>query len=364
MKKRILSAVTAIIVALSVISGLGAFYAAGTHVPDNPIEFHDMNKFLFMEKEFDTRKSSLPSWDLNNEDWRNYYWCDFKPQYGADYSFAIRSEFAMRCEIYDNENNLLASGDSNTPKETDGYHLSLTYRLEKNQQYYFKFVFTDQYHDTAGKFWVYFSSGESGTLNDADHLHLTINESSTSYTYELDEYSVPKLFQDLKFIVIYPNGHFSEWISKETPIMALDGVDILLNSSDCKKEIGQHTLIAHYLGYKVEATFNIVKCKHKYNFDSITEPGWKEPGALNYKCEKCGEINSEPTLTAEELKPIVEKCLNSKYGDAVFDERADVNRDNAVNARDVAIILKAYNAYEIPTNMKGDGISQSFAEQP
>lgn len=353
----------ALIVAVSAMSGLGAFYAAGTHIPNTPIEFHDMNKFLFMEKEFNTNLSGKPSWDSTCDDWKYYYWCDFKPQYGADYSFAVRARFAIRCEIYDDANNVLASAESPNKKEADGrYHLSLTHYLEKGKQYYFKFAFTDNYRDTFGQFWVYFSSGESGTLNDADHLHLTINESSTSYTYELDEYSVPKLFQDLKFIVIYPNGHFSEWISKETPIMALDGVDILLNSSDCKKEIGQHTLIAHYLGYKAEATFNIVKCKHKYSFDSITEPGWKEPGALNYKCEKCGEINSEPTLTAEELKPIVEKCLNSKYGDAVFDERADVNRDNAVNARDVAIILKAYNAYETPTNMKGEGISQSFAK--
>ena len=364
--KKILSAVMAVIVALSLIAGLGVFYASPAlpdFTPDRPIEFHDMNKFLFREKEFDTKLTAgLPAF---TDDWRNFYWCDFKPQYTADYSFDVKSKFKMKCEIYDADNNLLSAGNSAEAKENDGlYHFSLTYRLEKGEQYYFKFAFTEGNIDTVGRFYVYFSSGESGTLNDADHLHLYVNESSMSYTYELAEYSISQLMQDLKLIVVY-NGYFSQWISRDTPMTALDGVDIIFDASDCQSTVGSHTLVAHYLGYEVKATFNIVQCKHDYQIKSIDEPEWKQTGAVNYECVKCGDTYSDVIPTAEELKPMIEATLNSKYGDGIYNVNADINRDKVINARDVAIVLKAYEAYNPnPSTKKGEGISQSFTEQP
>ncbi len=362
MKKKILAVLMSVVVVLSAISGI-AVYAANTTLdftPNTPIEFHDMRKFLFMEKEFSTRVH--PEHPVYTDDWKYYYWCDFKPQYEADYSFSIRSQFRMKCEIYDDANNLLAVGNSDTAKGEDKlYHLSLTYRLETGKQYYFKYAFTEGNYDTVGKFWVYFSSNGSDKIESAESLHLYINDSSSAHIYELKDYSVPQLFLDLTFIVIYKDGSFSKWVSRDNPApQALDGVDILLNSSDCRAEVGRHTLVAHYHGYEVKASFDIVECIHQYKLDSIEYPLWKQQGSIAYKCEKCGETYSESTSTAEELKPLVEAGLNTKKGDADFNEAADVNRDNAINARDVAIILKAYNAYETPTKMKGEGVSQSF----
>lgn len=356
-----------VIMAFSVMAGFGIFYAdtksALDFTPDRPIEFHDMNKCLFREREFNTKLSSQhPAY---TDDWRNFFWCDFKPQYAADYSFDIKSKFKMKCEIYDADNNMLSAGNSPEAKESDGlYHFSLTYRLEKGAQYYFKFAFTEGNYDTVGKFTVYFYSGESGTLDDTNPLDLSINNSYL-YTYELAEYSVPQLMQDLKFIVFYPNGKFSKWISRETPITALDGVDIIFNASDCQKTVGRHTLVAHYLGYETEVPFEIVECKHSYQIKSIDEPEWKKTGKVNYECTKCGDTYSDIIPTAEELKPMIERTLNSKYGDGIYNVNADINRDKVINARDVAIVLKAYEAYNPnPSTRKGEGISQSFAEQP
>jgi len=157
--KKILSAVMAFVMAFSVMAGFGIFYADTRptldFTPDKAVEFHDMNKFLFREKEFTTKLSSQPPYA--SEDWRNFYWCDFVPQYSADYSFDVKSQFKMKCEIYDAENNLLSSGYSADTKESDKlYHFSLTYRLEIDKQYYFKFAFTEGNYDTVGKFYVYF----------------------------------------------------------------------------------------------------------------------------------------------------------------------------------------------------------------
>lgn len=359
----------AFVMAFSVMAGFGIFYADTRptldFTPDKAVEFHDMNKFLFREKEFTTKLSSQPPYA--SEDWRNFYWCDFVPQYSADYSFDVKSQFKMKCEIYDAENNLLSSGYSADTKESDKlYHFSLTYRLEIDKQYYFKFAFTEGNYDTVGKFYVYFSSGESGTLSDdPDRLNLTINGSSASYTYELAEYSVPQLMQDLQLVVFYPKGKYSIWKSSDTPITALDGVDIIFNASDCAATVGRHTLVAHYLGYEVKASFNIIKCKHSYKIKSIDEPAWKETGAVNYECEKCGETYSDIIPTAEELKPLIEASLNAKKGESNYNVNADINRDNVINARDISIVLRAYEEYNPnPSTKKGEGISQSFAEQP
>ena len=103
----------AVIMAFSVMAGFGIFYAdtksALDFTPDRPIEFHDMNKCLFREREFNTKLSSQhPAY---TDDWRNFFWCDFKPQYAADYSFDIKSKFKMKCEIYDADNNMLSAGN-------------------------------------------------------------------------------------------------------------------------------------------------------------------------------------------------------------------------------------------------------------
>lgn len=359
MKKKILAMVMAVIVVLSAVTGVVS-YAAGINLdftPNTPIAYHDINKYLFMEKEFSTGRIK----DVEDGDWKYYYWCDFKPQYTADYSFNIRSEFQLKCEIYDADNTLLAAGYSDTKKGDDRlFHLELTHRLEENKQYYFKFAFTEGNYDTVGKFWVYFSSNGSDRVVSADNLHLLVNGSSTAYTYYLEDYSVAQLFQDLELAVVFKDGSFAKWLSRENPQHVLNGVDILLNSSDCRAEPGQHTLIAHYLGYEVRATFNIVECNHQYKANSIIEPLWKQQGKVNYKCEKCGKSYSEFTPTAEELKPVVEASLNTKFGDAGFNAAADINKDNAVNARDVAIIMKAYDDYASPKHMKGEGVSETF----
>lgn len=351
----------ALTVVLSAVTGLGVFYAAPVldFTPNTPIEFHNINKFLFMEKEFDTKvHAGHPS---DTDDWRYYYWCDFKPQYTADYSFAVRSQFRLKCEIYDENNNLLAAQNTDSQKVSGYYNLELTYRLEVDKQYYFKFAFTEGNYDTVGKFWVYFSSNGSDILESAESIHLLINESSTSYTYELAEYSVPQLFLDLEFVVFYKDGSYARWVSRDNPApQALNGIDILLNSSDCRAEVGQHTLVAHYLGYETQATFNIVACKHQYKLDGIVYPQWKQQGERCYVCEKCQDTYTEFTPTAEELKPIMEACLNTKSDDAAYNIAADINRDGAVNGRDVAIILKAYHDYETPASMKGEGVSQTF----
>lgn len=361
MKKKILAVITAAVIAVSMFTGISAFYAASSfdYTPNTPIEFHDMNKIMFMETSFSTKKSpQLPAF---TDDWKYYYWCDFMPQYTADYTVDVGSQFRMKCEIYDADNNLIAVENSNPEKGEDRYyHFTLTHRLTERNQYYYKFAFTEGNFDTVGRFLVLFTSNGSDKVPDADWLHLYINGSSTAYTYELEEYSVQKLFQDLEFIVVYKNGKFSKWVSRETPMMALDGVDILLNSSDCTKTVGKHTLIAHYLGYEVKATFNIVECIHKYKLENIEYPQLKTAGCYHYKCEKCGDEKTEYTLTAEELRPLVEKSLNTKYGDSNYDKTADINQDGAVNARDVAIILKAYEGSSADKVMKGNGISQSF----
>lgn len=358
MKKKILSVVMAVVVLLSALTGI-AVYAANIildFTPNTPIEYHDIHKFLFMEKEFSTGTVK----ELDG-DWKNYYWCDFKPQYTADYSFSIRAQFQIKCEIYDKDNNLIAAANSDTKKGDDRlYHLSLTHRLQEREQYYFKFAFTEGNFDTVGKFWVYFSSNGSDKVLSADNLHLLINGSSTAYTYYLEDYSVPELFLDLEFAVVYKDGTFAKWISKNTPQHALNGVDILINASDCRAEPGKHTLVVHYLGYEVSATFNIIDCKHEYKINSMINPQWKQQGKIIYKCDKCGRSYSEFTPTAEELKPLVEESLNTKLGDDNFNSQADVNKDNVINARDVAIILRAYNDYASPKNMKGEGVSQVF----
>lgn len=64
----------AVIMAFSVMAGFGIFYAdtksALDFTPDRPIEFHDMNKCLFREREFNTKLSSQhPAY---TDDWRNF----------------------------------------------------------------------------------------------------------------------------------------------------------------------------------------------------------------------------------------------------------------------------------------------------
>ncbi len=279
MKKRILSAFLAVVMFICSGFCFGVAYGAMDFTPNTAVSYHDIGKYLFNEREFTTGEPDASKFPDGN--WKYYYWCDFQAQYTANYTVALKAKKSIVCEIYDDSNNLLVK--SNPSVLSNGYYNStVTYKLEKEQKYYFKFYFDGNAFDACGRFSVTFISDGSDEISGSESIKAFVN-SSTSYVYEKDDYSVSKLANDLSFEVTYKDGSVAKWSSKEHPLQALNGVDILFDFSDCKNTTGSHWVTVHYLGYETKVGFRI---DDHHNLGQWV----KQDGKYTKLCDVCGEV--------------------------------------------------------------------------
>lgn len=358
-KKLICVIVAVAICVATMVSGI-LTARAQSYLPTTPIEYHNLSSYLFSNVTLTTGDN-----DFNlNDNWKYYYWCDFTPQYSADYTVTVTTSRMMKTELYDSQNNLLSSSNSEDKNENYKYVFSNTYFLEKGETYYYKFAFTGGFFNSCGSFNVKFESAGSPELQSDDHVHLYINDKTWGQKYELSQYTDNGLLDDLSLKVVYPDGTLRVWERDKTVFPYLDGCDIILDLSDCKTEVGVYTVTAYYKGYKSTASFEIVECAHEYE-QVATNLNWLKTGEVVYKCSKCGEeYTAKEAPSAFDMYKDFENQINLTQGDNNYNHFYDVDNNGVVNMRDCTLLLEYYyNAEEqiffCINSSEGDGIYKS-----
>lgn len=346
MKKKFALILVSVIALVSVITGISAVFAATTFTPDLPIYDHNMDKGLFKMRYLTTEVYPLSEYPYTapeyKENRRYYYYCDFAPQYSADYTVKVNCKRKMKCELYDKDNNLLAYGETAAPDSPLNYTYEFTYPLVKGEQYYYKFVYTGGAYDSYGPFYVTFTSTESSELLPGG-MKLSVINSEKSNVYDINGFTIAQLIKDLRLDATLKDGRPLTWISKDMPIPQLNGCAIIIDQSECSKELGEHRISVYYMGHKATATYIIEGCLHDYVFDSAAPPKWLEEGYNTYVCSKCGEtLKSDFTLTGAALYENYDACMNSENGDDNYSAEVDFNNDGVINARDFALINALY----------------------
>ena len=310
--KRAISLLLSFAMFVSMLSSMGAVFATNTDfTPTTAIEYSKLGTYMFQEKQLSTGSVDYDNLEEYFEDgaWKYYYWCDFTPEYSATYTIAIRSSKLMTAELYDADGNLLASESSPEEKDytvgsTSYYYFELGYDLEDGETYYYKLYFSGGCYDSCGSFYYTFSSDAYAVYDENDNQTegvtdgvLYVND-STGYVYELEDYSVSQLIEDLSLLVKFANGSYATWDSDEAAAKILNGVKIYINTSDCTATVGEHTVVAYYMGVKFEATFYICE-GHEYTYYSTADPTCEDDGYDLYICTKCqeaGYVNSQTSM--------------------------------------------------------------------
>lgn len=340
MKKKWISLICVLSALCILISGAFICYAnTGPYLPTTPL-YDTLNNMLFtLGRTFTTGNNNY----FQNDNYKYYYWCDFTPQYGADYTVTVTTPKRMKIELYDSDNNFISRVDAPEEKdENNKFVFSLTHRLEERETYYYKFAYTNGYFNSCGPFFVQLSSGGGDLIPNDEYLHLFIDGMRNGKVYDMYNYSQNLMISQLSFKAVHKDGRLHTWSFEESGIFYLDGCDILMNLGDCQKTVGKHTLEVHYMGYKTAATFIIVECLHEYEESSIF-PTWLEKGCTKYVCKKCGD-----SYFADYYENGQGMCsefigkLNSISGDDNYDVHYDLNKDGIINARDYKFLLDMY----------------------
>lgn len=335
--KRKLAVFMAVVTVITAVFLPGVFYARAAYFPTTPIEFEFLNLALFSQLDLTTGTNS----NHDNDNWKYYYRCPFTPQYSAEYTVTVTTRRKMKTELYDAQGTLIsASYSPDEMNENYRYVHSHTAYLEKGQTYYYEFAFTNGYYDSCGPFTVQMTSTPAKDIPQDDYLHLYVNGKKSGSAYELDSYSPQSLLQDLSFRVVFEDGKLYEWKGENNAIASLNGCDIILDLSDCDSSLGTHTVTAHYMGRKVTAQFDIVKCIHDYS-ESVTNPTWLGQGCTVYTCSKCSEsmVSDFTDSQSKQLSGFF-SCYNAGEDDADFNAIYDLNSDGYINSRDYTMILK------------------------
>lgn len=313
---------------------------ADSYFPNTPIEFHYLRSALFSQLDLTTGNNDY----FQNDNWKYYYWCDFTPQYSAEYTVTVTTKKKMKTELYDADENFISASYSPDEKNEDNrFVFSHTAYLEKGKTYYYKFAFTNGYFNSCGPFNIKMVSGGAAEIPSDDNLHLYVNGSKNQQVYELSEFSTERLLDDLSMKVVYADGKLYTWERKATIVAYLNGCDILLDLSDCNETVGVHTVVAHFMGYTTSATFEIVDCIHTYS-ESALAPGWLTPAGTVFTCSKCGySCTGDYTQTGAEIYSDFMSHLNSTSESGDFDPVYDLDSDGTVNVRDYKLLLNIYN---------------------
>lgn len=340
-RKKVFTALTALLLsAVLMLSGFFSAYAVSfDFTPNTPKEYHDLPSALFSMRSLSTGNNDY----YTNDNWKYYYWCDFCPQYSADYTLTVSSIRKMKIELYDADNNLLASAFSpETYDEEYRYVFSLTYPMEQGVTYYYKIAFTGGNFNSCGTFFIYFESTGGPLVESDDNLHLYVNGSKNRTVFEKSTYTWLGFLESLSMKVVYKDGKLYQWTEVDNGYFTLNGCDILFNFSDCEDNVGTHKVFVHYMGYYAEATYQIVDCIHTYE-EAFAQPEWLEPGQIQMVCSKCGDVIVEDyTPTGYELSTEFMSRLNSVDGDGVYESYADLDNNGIINIRDYKFLSDMY----------------------
>lgn len=340
MKRKIVPLICCFLVFVTVLIPADLNAKAESFFPNTPIEFHYLKNALFSQMDLTTGNNDY----FQNDNWKYYYWCDFTPQYSAEYTVTVTTKKKMKTELYDAQENLICASYSPDEKNEDNrFVFSHTAYLEKGKTYYYKFAFTNGYFNSCGQFNIKMISGGAAEIPSDDNLHLFVNGTKERQVYELDEFTTERLLNDLSFKVVYADGKLYTWERTATVIPYLNGCDILLDLSDCEETVGYHTVTAHFMGYTTTATFEIVDCIHSYT-ESPLEPGWLTPAGTVYTCTKCGySCTGNYTETGAQIYSDFMSHLNSSSTDSDFDAVYDMDADSVVSVRDYRLLINIYN---------------------
>ncbi len=339
MKKARLAGAMAVVMLICAVFGFSFNALAQDFTPTTPIEYHDIGNALFRSTSLSTGSNPYNF----NDNWKYYYWCDFTPQYSAEYSASIDAIRPIGVEIYDAEGNLLNADEDHDYGDEKWYYANAGAFLEKGETYYFRLFFCGGHYDSCGKFNIILESKGSPDFPSAENLNLYVGGSQFQTQYELAEYSYQRVFYDISLLLVFADGSFFKWENSPDVSLSVRGVDIILDMSDCAATVGTHKVTIHYMGYEATASFEIVKCFHEYDASEV-KPTWLSPGYASHICKKCGEsYNSNYTYSGQMLYFEFDKYINAFYGGDGYLSCADMNDDGVINLRDYSLLRELYS---------------------